>query len=144
MYLHSNSQAQWYHVLNDLQLETSIELPLEIEHYLILTLIKGSEHLPLLETVIADDFLHLLNQPFAHKHWRELGDRCLLLNGLFPLWTERRSRTKSYYARIGRLAYQQAAMQHYDYHQKVFEHLSQHFDEITFFLNHVDGLAQKQ
>lgn len=138
MYLHSNLQAQWYRLLADLQQERSTCLPIEIEHYLAMTLIQGSQNIQLFDNTLAEELLCHMHRPLDFDKWRSLGDKCLIINGLFPQWGQRRCQSSHYVADIGKLAYQQASLDYKGGYRYVFEHLTQHYDEITSLLNHIE------
>ena len=134
MYLHSNTQAQWYHVLNDLQEETSFSLPTEVEHYLMLIFVNSTQDITILDSFLSQDFFLSFTQPYNVENWQDIGDKCLVLNGLFPDWTCRRVRSKNFVTNLGKLGYCQAALQHYGASQKLFEYLSHNYDDIVQFL----------
>ena len=141
MYLHSNSQAQWYHALCDLQHETDTVLPLEIEYYLTHVLINSTTQISLIDSLVGEDFLENLHQCTGKNQWPELGNKCLIITGVFPQWANHRCRSKNYVAQMGKLAYQQAALIHFGAQKKIYEHLSEHFDDLSSFLNKLDFQA---
>lgn len=142
MYLHSNTQAQWYNVLCDLQEETSTQLPSEIEHYLLLTLINTTQDISILDSFLSQDLLNAVGDPYKPERWQDLGDKCLILGGFFPEWTNRRVRSEAFIANLGKLGYSQASLQHFGANQKIFEYLHHHYDEIVEFLNNMKFHSQ--
>ena len=131
MYLHSNTQAQWYHALSDLQEETCTFLPTEIEHYLMLMLVNTTDNISILDSFLSQELLTTLTQPYHCENWQDTGDKCLVLNGLFPDWTHRRVRSTHFVSNLGKLGYSQASLQHFGANQKLFEYLCENYDEIV-------------
>lgn len=144
MYLHSNTQAQWYHVLSDLQEETRVILPNEIEHYLMLMFMNTTHDISILDSFLSQDFLTTFAQPYNCENWQDIGDKCLILSGLFPDWTRRRVRSEHFVSKLGKLCYSQASLQHFGASQKLFEYLCENYDVIVEFLQKMNPSTQHQ
>lgn len=106
---HTSIIANWYALIGEAELKSDIMLSDTVENYTALLLVRFTGQAELAESIIAVDFLEALN--FKGKKQREklqmLGDKCLLLSGLFPDIAERKCVTIDYFVSMGQNAYQQ-------------------------------------
>lgn len=128
----TSAQALWYQVLHDAQDSLDLKLDPLLESYLILTLtayLRGP-----LSSHVAEQFLSA-NQDFqAEERLRDVGDRCLLISGLFPLHAKARMVDRSYYFSIGRTAYATVAERTCLSQVPLYEELSQAFPQLAYTL----------
>ena len=105
--LHPTDISQWYALVNEAEAATQLALNENTESYLVFLLQRFSQAPQLLESVIAIDFLESMGasgQPHIDK-LRAVGDKSLLLSGLFPGIAQRRHVTIDYYTGMGQTAY---------------------------------------
>ncbi len=138
--------AQWHSLINDAERELSITLGEDLESYLVFLLMRFAKEPEILQSVLALDFLS--NLEYKHErdstrdnNLRDVGDKCLLLTGLFPGRARRRRVRISYYVKLGQMAYSSISeLRHIQLHsndnpkhnpnlgnQDIFCHLCQHF-----------------
>ena len=143
MYLQPNAHAQWFQVLSDLQKETRVSLPAEIEHYLLMTLLYHTEQTSLLEACLSEHFFEALEGRFVPAKWQEIGDKCLIISGIFPQWSQRRVRSEKFLHQMGKLGYRQASLQYFGAEKKIFSYLHEHFEPVTELLHQLDCSEQE-
>lgn len=99
--------SQWYALVNEAQASTQLMLNENTESYLVFLLKRFSQTPQLLESVVALDFLesmHIVGKQQIER-LRAVGDKSLLLCGLFPGVATRRHVTLDYYTGMGQAAY---------------------------------------
>lgn len=123
--------AEWHALVKDATAECGYHFDDSIQHYLIITLEHFTTDHQLASVVIALDFLQALKM-LGHEgnaRLRQVGDRCLLLSGLFPEQAQRRHVTSDYFIAIGQQAYEQLAHtpKTLEYNNELFHQLSDEF-----------------
>lgn len=105
--LHPTDISQWYALINEAQASTQLVLDENIESYLVFLLQRFAQTPQLLESVLATDFLEAMHTVGKQQieSLRAVGDKSLLLCGLFPGIATRRHVTLEYYTGMGRSAY---------------------------------------
>jgi hypothetical protein len=105
--LHPTDMSQWHALINEAQASTQLILPENTESYLVFLLMRFSHTPELAESVLALDFLDAMQERGSHQieHLREIGDKSLLLSGLFPGIAEKRHVTLTYFTDMGQAAY---------------------------------------
>jgi hypothetical protein len=134
--------AQWYALIQDARKSTSIQLPEELESYLVFLLMRFSEHPELFNSILAIDFLE------SHAKWgearklalRDVGDKCLLYAGLFPGKARKRRVKISYYVALGQSAYNTLSIFQSNNSALLFKHLGQQFVELMDTLHSIRAL----
>lgn len=93
--------------LVEAQQRVHIRLSENQESYLVFTLIRHMRDPHLLARIMALEFLDALDRVGAARDdgLRDVGDRCLLLAGLFPAVRHRRRVDATYFQQIGQSAY---------------------------------------
>lgn len=81
----------------------------DIESYMVFALMRHAGDAWLGARIVALDWLHAQEPPRRPDALRDVGDRCLLIAGLFPRLAERRRVNTRYYVDLGRSAYACAA-----------------------------------
>ena len=115
-YSHPSEMAGWHELIGEAQLATNTRLPEQLESYLVFTLMRFIKNTDFLFEPVALDSLNLQSNLSAqlnliksntHQHdaLKHLGDRCLLLSGLFPKITKRQNLCDDYFIHIGKNAY---------------------------------------
>ncbi len=105
--LHPTDTSQWHALVNEAQASTRLVLNENTESYLVFLLMRFSQTTQLMESVMALDFLHSMH---THGHrqielLRDVGDKSLLLCGLFPGMAGCRHVKLDYFSGLGQAAY---------------------------------------
>lgn len=105
--LHPTDTSQWHALVNEAQASTRLVLNENTESYLVFLLMRFSQTTRLMESVIALDFLNSM-QKTGHRQielLRDVGDKSLLLSGLFPGMANKHHVKLDYFTSMGRAAY---------------------------------------
>lgn len=107
-----SATESWRDLVREASDRACIRLAETHESYLVFTLLGHMRDAHLLKQTIALDALDGCQQDGAActERWREIGDRCLLIAGLFPKQAQRRCVGDDYYASWGQTAYAETAM----------------------------------
>jgi hypothetical protein len=122
--------AQWWSAINQAQQDSSTLLEEPIESYLVFMLQRNTQQ-QALQGALAEEYLTATTYP-AHQREQKLrvvGDKSLLLAGLFPGQAARRHVPLRYFTAIGQASYSMIA-QHAD-DNLLFERLADEFTLIT-------------
>ncbi|AHE68300.1 hypothetical protein [Legionella oakridgensis] len=105
--LHPTDTSQWHALVNEAQASTRLVLNENTESYLVFLLMRFSQATQLLESVLALDFLESMRLPGRRQVelLRDVGDKSLLLCGLFPGMAMRRHVSLDYFSDMGQAAY---------------------------------------
>lgn len=105
--LHPTDISQWYALVNEAQASTQLVLNENTESYLVFLLMRFSQGVKLIESVIALDFLESYqgNRHHQCERLKEVGDKSLLFCGLFPGMAKKRHVSLEYFADMGQAAY---------------------------------------
>lgn len=103
--------ATWHRVVHEAAEATAPELDEDSESYLVFLLMRYLRRPELVRSVLALEFLESCQQPSRQRRdaLQGVGDRCLILAGLFPEQAERRRVRLSYFVDLGRTAYGEVA-----------------------------------
>ncbi|MDP3561970.1 MAG: hypothetical protein Q8R83_07320 [Legionellaceae bacterium] len=127
--LHPTDISQWYALVNEAQASTQLTLNENTESYLVFLLQRFSQRPQLLESVVAVDFLeamHIVGKPQIER-LRAVGDKSLLLCGLFPGVATRHHVTLDYYTGMGQAAYLTVSELQEKSTSELYLQLSEHF-----------------
>ena len=102
--------SQWHALVYEAQAASKLILNEDTESYLVFLLIRFTQTTELIESILALDFLESMQQENKRPvdQFQSLGDKSLLLSGLFPGITEKRGVCSDYYSKLGQAAYQTA------------------------------------
>lgn len=105
--LHPTDTSQWHALVNEAQASTRLILNENTESYLVFLLMRFSQQAQLMESVVAVDFLHSMNKTGRRQIelLREVGDKSLLLCGLFPGIATKHHVGLDYFSGMGQAAY---------------------------------------
>lgn len=97
----------WQHLVREGSARTHATLDEDLESYLVFTLMRLTQDRALLARVMALDFLEACGRSgrVRQQQLRDVGDRCLILVGLFPEQARRRHVTLGYFSSLGQEAY---------------------------------------
>ena len=126
--------ANWYTLILEAEQKTSLVLNDKIESYTIFLLIRFTERAEFAKSVIAIDFLKTLNLKGQQQRneLQILGDKCLLLSGLFPEIATKKRVNVNYFMSMGQNAYQQLYyLESYRDNDQIYGQLTESFPMIT-------------
>ncbi len=105
--LHPTDISQWHALVNEAQASTKLILPESTESYLVFLLMRFAQSPELVESVLAIDFFNSMQAVGSRQVelLREVGDKSLLLSGLFPGLAEKRHVQVQYFTDMGQAAY---------------------------------------
>lgn len=103
--------AQWLQLVRDAAHSTGRNLDDDLESYLVFLLMRFASEPAAVHDALGRRYLEAHAQPGSGRleALREVGDRCLLLCGLYPEQARRRLVRVSYFVHIGRSCYGQLA-----------------------------------
>ena len=144
MHFEPTSISQWYALLKDTLEQTGKKLDDSVESYVILTLDHYAKDASWTNATIAIEFLETVSAlPQSHEKLRSVGDRCLILSGLFPERAKKVNVSTRYYIDIGQQAYLFLSDNtHLKYDPKLFAKLGHHFGELAHLLQHMRLLTR--
>lgn len=101
------SMAQWQALINEATVGAHIRLNEDLESYLVFLLMRFTSQPQIASSVLAIDFLSAFGDNISDKagQLQDVGDKCLLLAGLFPGRAERKHVRISYFIHLGQSAY---------------------------------------
>jgi hypothetical protein len=105
------STALWQDLVREGEQRAGNPLGEDLESYLVFTLMRHLGDAPLTHRVMALELLEALNAAGKQRaeDLRDVGDRCLLIAGLYPDLAKRRRVPLSYFVGLGQVAYDQLA-----------------------------------
>jgi hypothetical protein len=154
--LHPNQTAQWQAIVSEAEHLASIQLSEELESYLVFLLIRFCNQPSIAQSILAHDFLMNLeqlnnqgtfNQQIKQQttnNLRDIGDKCLLLTGLFPGRARRRRVRISYFVKLGQMAYSSVSYTQKNSFEKLYSSLCQHFVGLMDILQTMRELTHEQ
>ncbi|MCU0754273.1 MAG: hypothetical protein MUE46_04025 [Xanthomonadales bacterium] len=103
--------ALWHDLIRDAEHRARRPLAEDVQSYLVFTLMRLTSDAALGARILALDFLQSLGVHGQRRadELRDVGDRCLLLAGLYPEQAERRAVPLSYFCALGSSAYEALA-----------------------------------
>ena len=115
----------FFGIVREAQENTGYELPVHLEHYIVMVLaihIDKPNWQP--EKSFAEAYLKLNNRSNA----KELGDTCLFVSGVFPMFGNKKGLPRSYFQNIGKSSYGQLG-------SELFVDLTNHFNFLSDFIS---------
>lgn len=129
--LHRGTTTElWYELVREGEARMQLQLPDAVESYLVFVLQRHQRDAQLAGRTIALECLEGLERHGRDRQQRlrDVGDRCLLIAGLFPRLARRRNVQPEYYAAMGQAAYGEVAVLARSAHAPLFEQLARGFD----------------
>ena len=105
--LHPTDISQWHALVYEAQANSQLVLTENTESYLVFLLMRFSQTTQLMESVIALDFLEAMSLSGRRRVdlLQDVGDKSLLLCGLFPGIAHKRRVGIEYFSDLGQSAY---------------------------------------
>lgn len=109
--VNSTPVSEWYSLLSETEAKCQLELGQELESYLVYLLLRFMNKSELYESSLALDFLRALqtHNSLRSMFLRDVGDKCLIISGLYPGFTVKRGLSEDYFKNLGINAYYHAA-----------------------------------
>lgn len=142
--LFAGPQAElWQTLVRDAENRAQRMLDEELESYLVFTLMRFTADGELSTRVMALDLLDSLRSSGASNglKLRDVGDRCLLLAGLYPEQARRRHVSLDYFCNVGRTAYDQLSVHLREALRELYGRLSNAFHALVRVLVEVRRLS---
>lgn len=133
----------WQSLIQDAYERTGKQLDESSESYLVFVLLRYQADTSLLTRTQGMDWLESLALVGSARTdaLRDVGDRCLLVAGLFPAHAERRHVGTDYFITIGQSAYQSVADLTRQAYAALYAQLARHYGELVNTLNAVRTLS---
>lgn len=139
--LHPTDISQWYALVTEAEVASHLNLNENTESYLVFLLQRFAQSPHFLETTVAMDFLHALQGPtqLQIEQLKAVGDKSLLVCGLFPGLAEQRHVSVDYYSQMGQTAYYTVSELQERATAELYLQLSQHFPNLQKILQAMRG-----
>ena len=139
--LHPTDISQWYALVTEAELASHLNLNENTESYLVFLLQRFAQHPELLESVMAFDVLSALHSPAPIQvdQLKAVGDKSLLVCGLFPGLAQRRHVSVDYYSQMGQTAYLCVSERQERASAELYLQLSQYFPNLQKILQAIRG-----
>ena len=105
--LNPSDKAHWHALVNEAELSCDLQLPEEVESYMVFLLMRFVNQAEISGGTLAVDFLEGLNESGKKRQdmMQAVGDKCLLFSGFFPGNAKKRRVSITYFVSLGRTAY---------------------------------------
>ncbi len=125
----TSTTALWHTLLKDAETRASANLEEDLESYLVFLLMRHQRDDALGQRVLALDWMSSLELQGQARidALQAVGDRCLLLAGLYPEQANRRLVSLSYFLMMGQSAYDELAAGLKNTMSKLYHHLANAF-----------------
>ena len=139
--LHPTDVGQWHAIVIEAQISTNFVLAENTESYLVFLLMRFTKKSRLIDSVLALDFLEAQRKFGAHKAdtLRDIGDKSLLLCGLFPGIAKKRMVGLDYFVGMGQAAYLGVSELYQPKRASLYTDLSQQFTNLQIILQTMRG-----
>lgn len=134
--------ALWHDLVREGEQRRRLALGEDLQAYLVFALMRHLGDAALARRTMALDWLQAHERPMTPDRLRDVGDRCLLIAGLFPSLAERRRVTPDYYVDLGRGAYATASQRAPSCERGLFWQLAEAFRSLVDVLGAVRGDAR--
>lgn len=141
--IHPSETAQWLSLVHEAQKQSQIQLEEDLESYLVFLLMRFTANTELASSVLGLEFLESQQATGAAKQnqLRDVGDKCLLVSGMFPGRAESRRVKLSYFVHLGQSAYSSLSTHSENNLAKLFSELSLSFIHLRDVLHTIRHLS---
>lgn len=129
--MNASATTLWQGLIRDGEARRHLALGEELEAYLVFALMRHLGDAQLAARTMAEEYLQAHERPLRPDRLRDVGDRCLLIAGLFPRLARRRRVNTSYYIDLGRGAYASAAQRAPSIERSLFDQLCEAFGSLV-------------
>ncbi len=128
-----SSTQLWHELVREGEARAHAALGEELESYLVFTLMRHYRDAPLAHRVMALELLEALQRDGGQRRdeLRDVGDRCLLIAGLYPELARRRRVPLRYFLELGQGAYDQLAQELQRALAALYAQLARAFNELV-------------
>ena len=142
--MHPTPEASWQALIHEAQGACSLTLTDEMTSYLMFLMMRFTQKPDIASNIMALDFLEGASTPGSLRQdkLQEVGDKCLIISGLFPARAKRRRVKISYYVDIGQSAYGLLSIEHHDKIADLFSELCEQFVLLRDILHAMADLGQ--
>jgi hypothetical protein len=133
----------WHELVREGESRAHARLDEDLESYLVFTLMRHLGDAPLAHRVMALELLEALLKDGRRRRdeLRDVGDRCLLIAGLYPELAKRRRVSLRYFVTLGQGAYDQLAQELSRALAALYAHLARAFADLVRVLIEVRKLS---
>lgn len=128
---HGTATALWQELIREGEQRRHLALGDELESYLVFALMRHLGDASMTARIMALEWLAAHEKPTDPGRLRDVGDRCLLIAGLFPRVAGRRRVSLDYFVDLGRGAYATAAQRAPRCERSLFDQLSEAFRSLV-------------
>lgn len=138
-----SATALWHELVREAAQRAHARLDEDLESYLVFTLMRHLGDAPLVQRIMALELLEALLEEgrVREQGLRDVGDRCLLIAGLYPQLARRRHVPLRYFLDVGRGAYDQLGSELRAALASLYAHLARAFAELVRVLFEVRRLS---
>lgn len=139
--LHPTDISQWYALVTEAEVASQLNLNENTESYLVFLLQRFVQTPQMLDSTVAMDFLTALqgSTQLQIEQLKAVGDKSLLVCGLFPGLADRRHVTLEYYSRMGQSAYLTVSELQARADAELYSQLSHYFPDLQKILQTMRG-----
>ncbi|MBL4762113.1 MAG: hypothetical protein JKY93_05370 [Gammaproteobacteria bacterium] len=141
--LHPTPLAQWHCLIGEAQQTSKRLLTEPLESYLVYMLMRFCKRPDAFNHAMALELLATNDMAVKDDKLRDVGDKCLLVSGLFPGIIEKRNVSSRYYVDLGRDAYSRLAHYLPQASAELYQHLCQFFLDLMNVLQAIDQTYQE-
>lgn len=125
--------ALWTDLVREAESDAATRLDEELESYLVFLLMAHTRDVQLHARLFAVDFLlaHAASGSLRRQELREVGDRCLLLAGLYPEQARQRLVDIGYFLELGRRSYRELSTALRAGFADLYDHLAEAFARLA-------------
>ena len=130
---HDTATALWHALVREGEQRAGRSLGEELESYLVFALMRHQGDAPLAHRIMAIELLEALQEDGRQREHelRDVGDRCLLIAGLYPELAVRRRVPLSYFIELGQGAYERLSVELRAAWARLYAELSQAFAQLV-------------
>lgn len=99
--------SEWYDLVQAASKTSLISLPEDVESYLVFLLMEFMKQPEIAKSVLSSEYLEALHYHLKTRQvlLKNVGDKCLLISGLFPARAHKKRIKISYFVNLGKNAY---------------------------------------
>lgn len=105
--LEPTQTAHWYSLINEAEAVCHYQLHQDLESYLVFLLMRFMQKPEVASSILVEDFFRAFHQAgrLRNVNMQSVGDKCLLLAGLYPDRAKRQCGDLDFVSSLGKMAY---------------------------------------